>query len=55
MVKTLVFGTVLAERVTVFVWLPGLPWLLKRTVMVPSSPGAMGSLEYSGTVHPQEP
>ena len=53
MVNTFVLGMVLASRVTFLLTMPCLPSLLKVTFIKPSSPGATGSLEYSGTVHPQ--
>ena len=48
-------GTVFADNVTVFSWLPTLPLELNWTDITPVLPGAMGSFEYLGTVHPQLP
>ena len=54
-VRTCVFGIVLAINVTVFVCNPSLPSLLNVTLMIPDSPGLTGSFGNSGTVHPQLP
>ena len=55
MESTLVLGTALVVKVTVLDCWFGLPSLLKLTRMLPSSPGAMGALGYSGIVQPQLP
>jgi hypothetical protein len=55
MESTLVLGTALVVKVTVLDCWFGLPSLLKLTRILPSSPGAMGSLGYSGIVQPQLP
>ena len=54
MVKTRVPGLALLITLMVLLCIPVLPSVLKVTLIEPSSPGFMGSLFHSGTVHPHD-